>query len=213
MSKWLEAIGPYLEVVYFLAGIVIAVAAVIALKQLQIAKLSLKTQSMRDALKLTVQECSNYFERIIPMQDALDQILAKDNIELMPNSHVSIKREMIEIKLGDIDDSDELDPHFDKLRDVLNAMEGFSTFFMSGVADEKVAYDAVGSSYIDFLKDYIGWAVFCNKEGYYKNLIDLYILWYSRNKRESLMSKRKSIRDELENLPEVISYVVGADKT
>lgn len=164
----MEAIIPYLEGLNFISGIVIAVAAVIALRQLKLAKLSMNIQSKRDALKLTAQECANYYERIVPMQNDLDQAIEKFNLNLISNWQIFITKEAIEVTVGDVDDSDKADPYFQKITDLLNAMEAFSSFFISGVADENVAYNAVGANFIDVMGDYIGWAVFCNKEGYYK---------------------------------------------
>jgi len=48
--------------------VVIAIAAIIALKQIHILKQTLRIQSKRDALKLTSDQCSKYMSDIIPLQ-------------------------------------------------------------------------------------------------------------------------------------------------
>ncbi len=61
----------YLEIAYFIAGIIVAVAALIALYQIKIAKNTLTTQSKRDALSLTASQCNYYNTTIIKLQDKL----------------------------------------------------------------------------------------------------------------------------------------------
>jgi len=88
----INLIKPYAELIYFASGIVLAVAAILALRQIGIAKKALKTQSKRDALKLTASECSGYFRDIIPLQNKLEikEPLAKLFAFLLLQFHIHV---------------------------------------------------------------------------------------------------------------------------
>ena len=82
---------PGVELVYFLSSVVIAVAAIIALKQIAILKTTIRIQSKRDSLKLTSEQCSMYFSEIIPLQNEFNNSLNEYNIKYFEGWDVAIK--------------------------------------------------------------------------------------------------------------------------
>jgi hypothetical protein len=82
--------------------------------------------------------------------------------------------------------------------ELLNALDGFAVFFISGVADESVAYKAISSAYISISERYMPLAkVANNHDGYYSAHLELYVLWKNRKKQEQLQLKISDLNDEI----------------
>jgi hypothetical protein len=63
---WFATLRDILELLYFVSGIAIAVAAFWGLKQLQISKQIARTNATREAIKLAADQCRHYAETSVP---------------------------------------------------------------------------------------------------------------------------------------------------
>src|SRR5262245_36326643 len=61
-----ETAKPILELLYFASGIVIAVAAVLALEQIKLTKRIAKQNARRESVKLAAEQCRYFAERVMP---------------------------------------------------------------------------------------------------------------------------------------------------
>lgn len=64
-TTFINSIKPTIEILYFVAGIIVAISAILALKQIKIMKHTVEIQSKRDALTITSEQCLNYMTNII----------------------------------------------------------------------------------------------------------------------------------------------------
>jgi hypothetical protein len=207
----INIIIPYLQVLYFLSGCIIAIAAIIALNQIKVAKKALKTQSKRDSLKLTATECARYFDKIIPLQNELNEAINDNKVNFFKGWQVKIDANQIELSRNSNFDMDNFDSIGNQLTTVCNSMESFAAYFVSGVADEYVAYNTVGTTFILTLDILIPWVVSCRKDGYYKNLIELYGMWKKRRDAFLLSQEREKIDRQLSKIGTKKIYPIGVD--
>ena len=94
---------------------------------------------------------------------------------------------------------------------VCNALEGFATFFISGVADEYIAYHTVGTTFLGTMDKIIPWVAACKDNGYYRNLFHLYVLWKRRKEKQLLCQKREALEEQISKISTSKSYPVGVD--
>lgn len=192
----------YLEIAYFISGIIVAVAALVALYQIKIAKDTLKTQSKRDALSLTASQCSHYSSNIIELQNKLYNKRVSSKCSFFDSTNWIVDTEgddvIIQQVCKELPSEDEIDLVSIELLDVINAMESFSIYFTSKVADESVAYRSVGNTFISTTEIYMPWIIsFYRFDGRFSSIVYLYVLWKNRKKQEILKSTMEHLKSEL----------------
>ena len=85
-------IKPFFELIYFASGVIIAITAIKALGQLKLTKKTLSTNSERDALRITAEQCDNYLKNIIPLQIELNEQIEKNNVKFFDNWKIEINK-------------------------------------------------------------------------------------------------------------------------
>jgi hypothetical protein len=204
----MENIKEYLEIAYYISGILLVWVAYLALGQIKVArqqleeqKKSLKITSKRDALKLTSEQVTNYGINIIPLQSTLEVAINKHGVTFFKNSKVEING--AEIKVTPPQDEKELQKIELIVKDftnVMNALEGFAVYFASGVANEKLAYQSLAKTYCHHLKTYIPLLVMIdagNKR--FSASMFLFNTWYSRLVAEELAVEQAKINEKIKS--------------
>lgn len=194
-NEIIKFIAPTIEILYFIAGIIVAVAAVIALKQIAIMKETASNQSKRDAIKISSEQCNNYLTNIIKLQNDFYQILKNKNISYKDNWTVDIDGNNIVIHYNKEVDFVSF-YHLDFCK-VFNAMEAFATYFTNSLADEMVAYFSLGTTYINQVETYLPFLLDFNNDGYYLNIVKLYLIWKKRMISIELKQQQKKINDKM----------------
>lgn len=86
----------------------------------------------------------------------------------------------------------------------LNEYEMIAAFFISGLADEEVGYRMFGRTFCDTVEH--AYAAISHMRGndgaFWKNTVDLYLVWAPRLKREKLDSSAAQISIQKASLPE-----------
>jgi len=206
----------FLEFAYFISGVVVAVASIYALKQVSILKKTLYIQSKRDSLKLTNEQCKDYMERIIKLQDKFDNDVKSEGITYFNHWDIKNSPDGISAKrTKDITDEEwEKYDHSEIAENIpFNAMEAFSSYFICGAADEFVAYNAVGLSFIETINDYMPFILNARENGHYKNLIELYEIWEQRHRTELLNAKKREINKELNSVKQTYKVALGTESS
>ncbi|MCD0493742.1 hypothetical protein LQD23_15755 [Chromobacterium violaceum] len=199
MNHYLSIVRPGIEMIYFFSSVLIAIAAVIALRQIEILKTTLRVQSKRDALKLTSDQCCIYMSEIITLQNIFHKAVKDNSVKYFEGWNCEIKNNQISLSRITPPDTEGMKEVLHSLS-VLNRMESFSSFFISNVADELVAYDTVGITYLNFVRYVLPWVLSCRKSGYYKNIVSLFILWETRRLNQELNKKKESLEKELSEM-------------
>jgi hypothetical protein len=203
----------WLEAIYWVAGIVIAISVVAVFRQVQMAKLALEAaqgeselRSEREAIILAAQRCERYAEKVIPLSEQVGDELRGAGLKVQ-------QWEMTDDDFGpgsiiDSAGGQQWIQAYDKVKadhlmTLLNEMEAFAIYFAKGAADEQVAFSAIGTVYCFDVRNYAPVLIECRRRfsegsgsGPFENLISLYKIWSSRIRHDSLRAKAQLAADE-----------------
>jgi hypothetical protein len=214
----MEKLTSILEIIYFLSGPALVIAAIYGLKQLKLASEQNKQirqtrilNSTREAYTLAGDQCKYYLENIIPLINKLDQIIKDKNLDFFEKSEVKIKGEQISVKPYMADNS--LDKVFEEcleeLHTVVNYIEGFSVFFVSGVAADNVGFNTLGRTYTSTVKRLLPFIIPFGQDGTYKHTKSLFITWYSRIEKDNLLKEKAEVEKKLKKQKSITIDTIG----
>ena len=206
MNDLICQIRPIIEFLYFVGGIGLCVMALIAYR---FTKKTLSINSKRDSIKVAVEQNEYYLKNIVPLHLKLNKIIEENNIQYFNGWNVIIKSGNIIVENNGIIKKDNLEVIADCCIDTLDAMEAFSVYFISGLADEEVAYSSVSSSYIAVIEKLLPLFKEFIKCGHYRNILKLFWLWKSRNNYNILLSKQEENSIEIEETLNKIIIPIG----
>lgn len=201
----MQTLKDILEILYLISGPVIAVFAFLGLRQIKEARNQVDEakkgrilHSKREAFKIASEKCEYYMEKIIPLFDELDKNIQENKIDFFERTKVTIINNEIKT-FPEFKNKEEMSKVISlKVGDILNPLESFSLFFINGVADEKIGYLTIGHTYCYSVKRYLPIILpLSSNKKYYKNIIQLFLIWYSRIEKERLENEKNKIEDEL----------------
>ncbi|PYL10396.1 MAG: hypothetical protein DME33_00865 [Verrucomicrobia bacterium] len=198
-----------LESLFFLSGIALTVIAAIGLRQLTVAKEIARIGAKRDSLKLAADQCAHYMHNIIPLQNALYEAIQTKHIAFFDKSEVEVKGDQVKVtSTATPADVDALKTIAYEFLAAFNAIEAFAVFFVSGVADEKLAFSALGASYCSNVQRYLP-EIMLLRSGSFDNLLRLFFLWNSRLESLRLRMERDKIDNSLQKIQNKFIKPVG----
>lgn len=210
--------------VELIVQVMIAVAAMAALKQISLAKESFRLNSERESIKLSVELIKEFRENILRLSVSCDQLLKQFNIRKYEGgeklSHFSMSEvarnteyskhfmSVLDTKIFD-DISFNKDSH-----DLSNSVEYFATPFIEKIADEKVAFKVVGLAYCSIVEKYYFILIPHRKESdkqltYYKNTIELYHLWSKRISKTNLIEMNRELQASIDEISDRTINPIG----
>ena len=155
--EFFDSTKSIVENLSLLSGPFVALLATVGLVQLFIAWKTLIVNSKRDAANLAAQQIKDYSERIIPKMTKYDFSLMKEKIERPKIEIGDFNLEYLNQKLGKEKVHKmrmERIKYVELWLNVLNSMEAFATYFTKGVADEGIAFSAIGRTYCFTVENY-----------------------------------------------------------
>jgi predicted peroxiredoxin len=202
----------WLELAYFASGVILAVFAAFGLRQLILAKQSLKIAAeglrttkndiqirvKREAVVIAAKQCEKFAEEVIP--NYADGIATAANSGVKVFTWVLLDDNFDEETIKEKDEASEWIQQLRKVKEaqrallrVLNQHEAFAMYFAHGAADEEMAYPAVGTVFCDHIRVLAPLLISLRmhekpkiSSGLFQNTIDLYVLWSNRAKHASL---------------------------
>ena len=180
-----------------------------ALEQIKVTKDLAKINAKREAYKVTADECRYYSEKIIPLINTLDKKVDELGAQIFQKSVVKVGANSIEVKpfTNYIDHDDVIEKLTGEFVDVANALSGFSTYFVSGIADEKLAYNTLGRTYCNTVKKYAPLLVLISKEN--NSAIQLFVIWSNRAIKDKALLEKRKIEEKIKNTSEMIVKPIG----
>lgn len=226
--EFFDSTKSIVENLYLLSGPILAVFGFMIFQQIRLAKKSiviseaqilqaqehLKTSSRREAASMAAERTDFFIASILTLGDKLYDKKKELNWPEFPG------------KIGDFRsseyyswDEDYRDVFIDQATndpsilglELINLLEGFSAYFVKGVADEEIAFDSVGPYLCNYVEIYYPLIALMRPDDApvksYNNLISLYTLWKTRIKsfeteREVKLKEEQVAKDlkDLENL-------------
>ena len=202
-----------LEIINYCATIVLVIVAIIGLKQLKISKETRKITSKREAFKIAAEQCTYYMEKIIPEINDLDELIRKKEIDFFNKSKVKIEND--KLSLIPHSDNKSLDKLIDKalteVMTVTNMLEGFSLYFVSGVASEEVGFNTVGNTFVYSVKKYLPFYISMSQGSGYKHTMTLFMNWHKKLESEKLNKEKKKIEQKLKESKSISIKPIGTE--
>ncbi len=185
---WFATTRAILELVYFVSGIIIAVAAVLALSQIRLTKQIARANSRRESVKLAADLCKYFADPVVPLWGKADDDCAKAGVKCLTVTAVPGQPTFL-IKDGEIvnhqfnlrqliDDS----PKLNSAVTYLNALEAFAIPFAAGVADEDIGYRETARPFLQGVQTYMPviYHLRITNRGRFESIIRLYATWSKR---------------------------------
>jgi hypothetical protein len=213
-----------IEYMYYLGGAAIAIIGFLGLKQLKIgleqiklSKMDIEIRSKREAALIAINQTEIYCNEIIPAHDDLfltwDKygipIYSTDKATFDPddNSYIGFIKQLRKARssLGE-----ELVVEILKSELYLcNKLEAIATYFVTGIADEEIAFISIGRTYCKHVEEFsFTISKLSSESGYYKNVRRLYEIWHTRLNQQKLEEESKRISEELKAIkPEYIKPI------
>jgi len=217
-GETMEQVRDYLEILYFLSGPALVVIACIALVQIKLAKNQIEVQrnatkisAKRDALRLASEQIKDYGSTIIPIINNLDKKIKAESIEFFKKSKVVIGDNSFKVNpyidVAEIDKIINIIPEFLNL---MNALEGFSAFFVSGVADEKIAYRSLSTTFCNSVKDLLPLIVMLGSNcKSFSATMKLFSIWKNRLDSEVMEKQMQELEKNLRSKKERILRTIS----
>jgi hypothetical protein len=204
-----------LENAYFVSGILILVTVVVGIVQVILAKRTLKINSRREAAKLAAEQIEIYMIRVIPLHNKLFYAEAEHKVK-------SVKLNVSEFTIKALIEAMGEESYKAAVKDriklvtytlnVINSMEAFSVYFTKGVADEEIAFSAVGQTFVKSVESMYFDIASCindSDDKSFQNLVQLYKLWSERFKKGKLLKDYKSLEEQLRSIEDVTIGPIG----
>jgi hypothetical protein len=210
----METLRKILELLYFVTGgPVLALFAFFALKQITVAKQASKTASLRDAYRLAAEQANSYATEIVPKLNELDQVLKENDVTFLDDANVIVSQYRVEVERapGNVD-VDKLVAIIPAFMQAINRLETFSLFFTSRVADERIAFSSVGTTFVSSVKPLLPLLVISANNGNHENHIKLFLLWNHRLETQKLEREKGSIEARLREMKPRELYPIGVSR-
>lgn len=210
----------FLEIAYFLSGPALVFIAYLALSQIKVTKSQLEEQrnalrinSRRDALKLTSEQITKYGVEIIPLFNKLDKKIFDEKIVFFEKSKVIISNNKISVKLYNDDvEFDKLSIILSDFLQVMNPLEGFASYVISGIVDEKVIYHSLSTTYCNSVRTILPLLVIgMRDENSFTSIVKLFLLWNERIETDNIKKEKEKLEKLLKDKHPSTIEILGSE--
>lgn len=200
LDGYLASLRPILESLYFLSAVALAIFAYRALAQLKLTREIANRNTQREAFKLAAEECRYFGEHIVALGNKAWEECKELKITCFENRQFKVRDgEIVEhnfdrdLLLHDLVRK-ETNGHPPHLLTFLNSLEGFSIFFVKGIAEDSVGYQETASTFCSWVKTYMSAIWLQRSVGVrYESTVKLYGIWSNRLEAEALARNKETI--------------------
>jgi hypothetical protein len=196
-----------LEALYFIAGIIIAGAAIKGLDSLKMSREIAKTNAKREALKFATERCQYFADKVVLAHEVLSKAYQQAKCTFIAMSPLcSVKNGEIITNAG----FNSAVYNAESLRLVgeipryLNTLEAFAIPFVALVADDDLGYQETGIPFCTLVKEALVMLFHTRGTIYsapYQSTIQLYERWDARRIAEERIQKLKKAEQDAKQTP------------
>lgn len=221
MLNWILNAVEYLEPLYYLASIALFASVIIGLYQLKLLKTDIRNKNKRAAMEKSLEYLDWFSSEFFPSMNHYRNRYYEIRDKMIENASDETKKRLIDgfkrqvdfdIKPNDTfsKDTDELKPFvvimscMESARSdiILNQLEFFSAAMVSGLADEKLAFNPLSDAYCVIIEDL--YIILCKYRGenskLYSNIVKLYGIWKSRINKQILEGQHREISEQISQI-------------
>jgi hypothetical protein len=196
-----------LDVVYKLSGIALVVGLFFAFQQYKKTAEQTKAQiglskinAKREAICLAAAQCDHYGGHLMKMAGDLHRKMRENKCEFFTRTKVIVKEDQLTLDTTGVrpEDQKKLLEHIEEITLLLNAVEGFSIYFASNVADDNIGFIECGRGFVKYFEFNFGLYCIDNRaENYYKATQALYWRWKKRLLSEELVKQHDELAKQI----------------
>lgn len=197
----------WLEVFYFASQVIVMFLVAFGLRQLQLTKRQIeitkeifKTQSKRAAVEAAVVEGRRFADTLIQDKLALDKHCEENSISYFEDVALSISDDGFSINTKNVKESDleKLSNATELINRILNGLESYALFFLSGVADENIAFHSNAKAYLELCGHMFKlFPILSVAEDDAEPIKALYFMWHKKYEAQKLKVEQQKIEKKL----------------
>lgn len=210
MQEFITNVRTYLELLYFVSGIVVAVVAIVALQQVRLLKLDIETRNERAAKERAIEAGAKYFSEFVPF---LTVYFDECKNEKIPTSY---KGSVTTFKMDSLPKNWLPDLHSRMTKfswlPAINNLESIAAMFTTGVADGDTGFEIFGRTFCGAIQSHYDLIAVSNDAapyGYYANIVKLYNIWSARLSRAELEASRDLIDEQTQAITVGTTPTIG----
>jgi hypothetical protein len=201
----------YLELGYFISGIIVSLAAVAGLRQLRLFKKDIRLRNERAAKEKAIEYALRYLTSYV---DAQKVFLHQTREKKLPPYKGSIGDFSADSLPKELLDSSSRRYTLVAWLPAMNELLAIASAFTSGVADEATGFNIIGRTYCATVQDHYDILSMSRRKGvhdYFQSIVDLYQLWAPRLSKAELEEQRRMISERLETHKDAGLPFIGSD--
>jgi hypothetical protein len=209
MLAFVVAIRPYLEVLYFMSGVVVAIAACVALQQVRLLKMDMNVRNERASKEFALASMSRFSKECLTMQADFYVDCVVANVPFVYEGPIGSFQK------------DSISPEWVKICELrkksgntwlhmLNNCDDIAAAFVTGVADEVVGFNGMGKSFCSLVEStYDLVSIFGERDVHHSlpNIVKLYGIWSKRFSKMELEAGRVSAHAQLTDINSKLACV------
>lgn len=219
MNEWriylsnFEIFKEIVQIAYQIAGIALFFGVVVAIKQLGVMKKDMKSKNERASVEKSIEYLNWFATKFIPKNDKA--IAAQKQDVVLTFEKIENKSFVYNSDL--IFDDKVRDSMFNKAEsgvlDLANQLEFFSAAMVSGLADEKLAFNPLATSFCRFVDR--NYDVYCylrkDKDMLFTHTKELYKLWKNRMESHELNKQKAQLDEKMSKIKDKNIPILGND--
>jgi hypothetical protein len=215
MKDFYNVIKEGIEIFYYLSSIGLLIGIIVGLKQLRLMKKDFEIKNQRASIEKSIEYLNLFATEFIPKVGDVTYDIRKRTEQLYKgpinpdfrfddncNENASYIKELLKISM----DCDAVT--------VLNRFEYFSAAFVSGLADEELAFNPLGRLYCDYIEQLYVVMCYLRKDGDQNSFgytVKLYKIWKGRLEKAELEKKRSKLDEEISKIQEERIRFIGSE--
>lgn len=209
-----EIFKEVIEIGYYIAGMALFGGIVVAIKQLGVMKKDIKSKNERASVEKSIEYLNWFATQFIPKNDEVLRSL---------NFDIAMTFESIENKTFDFNSNFKLNDKIlasiahkaeSNVLDLANELEFFSAAMTSGLADEKLAFNPLATSFCRFVDR--NYDIYCylrndSKDMLFTHTKELYSIWKDRLANHELTKQKEEIEKKISKVQDRSIPILGND--
>lgn len=211
MSEFLsiDKIESWLQIAYFISGVLLAAVALYGTVQVKLLKKSIKISSQHATWQKAVEFSDRY---LINNRILLNKFIKKCKDDGIPYAY---KGSIGNFRPGEISEKykethKKRKSYYDLWIPILNDLQVIASAFISGVADERIGFEFIGRSYCNdviTLYDLISESNIYRTINYYDNIIKLFEIWIIRIHKMANEQQKAYLTTKNEQIKEMVKVL------
>lgn len=222
MLQFISDIRPYIEALYFIAGVILSATLIFGYKQIRLVKDQLdnannqldlmkrdyQVRVEREAKGKAIQACAD-FETVLKLHITFTRDYLKRDMksydgpvgDFTPDSLDYEQKQMAKKKAS-----------LSSFAFLCNKLEFIASYFVHGIADERSGCDIFGRAYcgtVSALYDVISITREHKVYPKFNNIVRLYVIWSKRLSKEELKETYDAVRMQMESIEDIEIDVLG----